>query len=165
MWCKRSDLKILGNMKFKVDSSDPAQNGVYFVKNSGPIMRIPVSTNPFPYYDKKRGLVYAKFHLLNLKLLNDFSQDEFYQCIDQILRLQFYRKQIPHLVFLCHSWEFYQDDEKGWGNQFDHRGEKIYTILKERLALLENKYSVKYASLSEFRDNFENENAQNKIRN
>jgi peptidoglycan/xylan/chitin deacetylase (PgdA/CDA1 family) len=155
MWCKRSDLKILSTMEFKVDSSDPAQNGVYFARNSGPIMRIPVSTNPFPYFHKKRGLVYAKFHLLNLRLLNDFSQDEFYQCIDQILRLQSCQKQIPHLVFLLHSWEFYQDDEKGWGNQFDHRGEKNYEILKERLDLLVKKYAVKYASLCEFKDIFE----------
>jgi peptidoglycan/xylan/chitin deacetylase (PgdA/CDA1 family) len=152
MWCKRSDLKILNAMGFKVDSSDPAQYGVYLARNSGPIMRIPVSTNPFPYYDKKRGLVYAKFHLLNLRLLNDFSQEEFYQCVEQILRLQSYQKQIPHLVFLFHSWEFYQDDEKGWGNQFDHRGEKNYKILKERLDLLEKKYTVRYASLSEFED-------------
>jgi peptidoglycan/xylan/chitin deacetylase (PgdA/CDA1 family) len=161
MWCKRSDLKILGAMKFKVDSSDPAQNGIYFARNSGPIMRIPVSTNPFPYYDKKRGLVHAKFRLLNLKLLNDFNQDEFDQCVDQILRLQSYRKQIPHLVFLFHSWEFYQDDEKGWGNQFDHRGEKNYAVLKERLTLLKQKYSVKYANLCEFRDTFEQELMKN----
>jgi peptidoglycan/xylan/chitin deacetylase (PgdA/CDA1 family) len=155
MWCKASDMKILQKLGFKVDSSDSSQYGVYFSRNSGPIMRIPVSTNPFPHYNKKRGMFYTKFRLLNLKLLNNSNQDEFYQCADQILRLQVFQKQIPHLVFLLHSWEFYKDDEKGWGNQFNHRGEKNYEILLNKLKLLEKKYSVKYVTLNEFRNIFE----------
>jgi hypothetical protein len=121
-------------------------------------MRIPVSTSPFPYYNQRRGMVYTKFHVLNLKLLNNLDQDEFYRCTDQILRLQVYKKQIPHLVFLFHSWEFYKDDEKGWGNQFNHRGEKNYEILKNKLKLLEKKYSVKYVTLNEFRNIYMKEN-------
>lgn len=161
MWCKKADLKLLKTMDFTVDSSDNPQNGVSFARNSGPMMRIPVTTNPFPYYKKRNGLLYAKFHLLNMRLLHDFNEHELYQCLNQILKMQAYLKQIPHLVLLIHSWEFYESDEEKYGDSYNHCGEKNYRILKEKLGMLEDKYSVEYITLSEFKNLFEKQKMNN----
>lgn len=158
MWCKKADLKLLKSMDFTVDSSDNPQIGVSFARNSGPMMRIPITTNPFPYYKKRNGLLYTKFNLLNMRLLHDFNEHEIYQCINQILKLQSYLKQIPHLVFLLHSWEFYESDDEKYGNSYGHRGAKNYEILKEKLGMLEKKYSMSYITISEFKHIFENKN-------
>jgi peptidoglycan/xylan/chitin deacetylase (PgdA/CDA1 family) len=158
MWCKKSDMRLLKSMDFKVDSSDNPQVGANCMRVNGQITKVPVTTNPFPYYNKRRGLVYAKFNLLNMKLLHDYSEHEIYRYIDQILKLQAYQELVPHLVFLGHSWEFYRGKEKGWGDSFEHRGDKNYQILRDKLDLLEKKYTVRYVTLSEFGGIFEKHN-------
>jgi hypothetical protein len=158
MWCKKADLKILKIMDFTVDSSDNPQRRVSFARKSGPIMRIPVTTNPFPTYKKRNGLLYAKFDLLNMRLLHNFNEHEIYQRINQILKLQTYLKQIPCLVFLLHSWEFYESDDEKYGDSYDHCGAKNYEILKEKLGMLEKKKIVTYVTISEFKHIFENIN-------
>jgi len=157
MWCKNKDLKLLEEMGFKLDSSDRSQNGMYKIRKEGKILRIPVTVNPFPHFKKKGGLIFTKFRLFNLKILNELKNAELYEYIDQILRMQNYLKLIPHLVFIAHPWEFYGRGDLEKDDNFNHRGAKNYKILKTKLRLLENRYNVKYLTVNQFKELYENE--------
>lgn len=155
LWCKNADLKLLEEMGFKLDSSDRSQNGMFKIRKKGKILKIPVTANPFPYFKQKGGLIFAKFRLFNLKILNELQDTEFCEYIDQILRMQIFQKSIPHLVFLAHPWEFYGRGELEKDENFNHRGEKNYKVLKTKLGLLEKKYDVKYVTISQLNDLYE----------
>ena len=73
--------------------------------------------------------------------------------------MQIYLKTIPYLLFIGHPWEFYGKWRPGQNEEFRHRGEENYKVLKTKLALLEESYSVKYVTISEFKDLWEKENS------
>ena len=155
MWCKNTDLKLLEEMGFMLDSSDRSQNGMFKIRKEGEIVRIPVTDNPFPYFKKRGSLIFSKFRLFNLKLLNELRDDELYEYISQILKAQIYQKSLPHLVFIAHPWEFYGKGELEKDENFNHRGPGNYDVLKEKLRLLEKRYLVKYLTVSQLKNVYE----------
>jgi len=118
-------------------------------------VRIPVTANPFPYFKKKGGLIFTKFRLFNLKILNELQDAKLCEYISQILRMQIYQESIPHLVFLAHPWEFYGKGELEKDENFNHRGAKNYNILKEKLRLIEKQYIVKYLTVNQLKELYE----------
>lgn len=156
MWCKKSDLKLLERMQFRADSSDPSQFGSFLVRNNGKLTRIPITASPFPYFRKRRGMISIHFRLFNMKMVRGCDEKEFIEHINKILRLQVYLKQIPHLVFMAHSWEFYEEAEEAKDDNY-YRSEANYEILGSKLDLLEKRYSVKYITIGELRKLFEKE--------
>jgi hypothetical protein len=155
MWCKNADFKLLEEMGFKMDSSDRSQNGMFKIRKKGKILKIPVTANPFPYFKKKGVLIFAKFRLFNLKILNELQDTEFCEYINQILRMQIFQKSIPHLVFLAHPWEFYGRGELEKDENYNHRGVKNYNVLKTKLRLLEKQYDVKYVTINQLKELYE----------
>jgi len=150
MWCKRSDLKLLGSMGFKVDSSDPSQLGMTPARNNGEIIRIPITAGPLPYFKKRSGLIYTRFRLFNMKLLRECNDRQFIEQTNQIVKMQHYLKQVPHLVFMAHSWEFYEraGETKDENYYCSHEN---YKILRSKFELLEKNYSVRYVTVNAFR--------------
>lgn len=155
MWCKVADIKLLERMGFKVDSSDRSQNGMFQLRKEDNMVRIPVSANPFPYYKTKKGLIFSKFRLFNLKTFNELNDAELFSFINQVLVVQKYKKSIPHLVFIAHPWEFYGNGELEPDENFNHRGPENYHVLKEKLRLIEEQFIVKYLTVSELKELFE----------
>jgi peptidoglycan/xylan/chitin deacetylase (PgdA/CDA1 family) len=156
MWFKKSDLRLLERMGFIVDSSDLSQSGRYRIRNDGKILRIPVTAGPFPDFIRKRGLVYAKFRLLDMQTLREIQDEAFIEYVDQVISMQSYLKLLPHLVFLAHSWEFYREKDEPIAHNYIHLGEENYEIFRNKFELLEQMYSVKYVTVSEFKAFFEN---------
>ena len=159
MWRKKSDLELLKKNGFKVDSSDPAQKGFFSVTHDGDILRMPVTASPIPYFKSRNGLAYTEFRQFNLTTLNELQNAEFSKFVSQILKMQIYLKTTPYLLFTGHPWEFFGRWRPGRNEEFRHRGEENYKVLKTKLALLEESYSVKYVTISEFKDLWEKENS------
>ena len=149
MYCKPSDIRLIEKAGFTVDSSDPSFKGVHSIRQTGNITRIPVTAHPVPYFKSRKGITFTKFHLFNLKTLNEFHNQNFLEFIGQILKWQVYRQQIPHLVFLAHPWEFFTNSADEFDENFTHRGLHNYEVLKDRLALLENNFDVRYVTMNQ----------------
>jgi hypothetical protein len=141
-------MKLVERASFIVDSSDPSFKGMHPIRQSGNITRISVTTHPISYFKSRKGIVFTKFHLFNLKSLNEFHGEKFIEFISQALKWQVYRQQIPHLVFLAHPWEFFTNSADEFDENFAHRGPQNYEVLKDRLALLENNFGVRYVPLN-----------------
>jgi len=149
MYCKQSDMKLVERASFTVDSSDPSFKGMHPIRQFGNITRIPVTAHPIPYFESCKGFAFTKFHLFNLKTLNEFHDQNFLEFIGQILKWQVYKRQIPHLVFLAHPWEFFTNSADEFDENFTHRGPHNYEILKDRLALIKNNFNVRYVTLNQ----------------
>ena len=128
---------------------------MFKIRKEGEILRIPVTVNPFPHFKKKGGLIFSKFRLFNLKILNELNTAELYEYINQILRMQIYQKLIPHLVFIAHPWEFYGRGHLEKDDNFNHRGTKNYKVLKTKLELLEKRFNIKYLTVSQLKELYE----------
>jgi peptidoglycan/xylan/chitin deacetylase (PgdA/CDA1 family) len=152
LWSKNSDLSILQKYGFEVDSSDPSFMGTFLPRTCGRIFKIPVTSHPFPSFKKKWLLLYAKYRYLNLKTLNDLSDNDFLEFIHQIVKLQVAKGSIPHLVFLIHPWEFHTEDQSEEDDNYFHRGPSNYSVLTDSLSLLEAEFAVDYVTAKRFRE-------------
>jgi peptidoglycan/xylan/chitin deacetylase (PgdA/CDA1 family) len=105
-----STIKLLEANGFHVDSSLLSHKGVapvpQFPGGESGIIRIPVSAEPTPLLTSKFFIPYHRFRVCNLKTLKEMKENELIDYVRRITAYQEFLGFLPHLVILCHSWEF-----------------------------------------------------------
>lgn len=92
---------------FRYDSSQSVHRGESPLPMTvNGLRRIPVSVNPLPPTDMKFGLKFHRFEVFNLSNLLWMDRARLIDYVDNVTRYQAANNIKPHLVFLCHSWEF-----------------------------------------------------------
>ena len=130
-------LKIIENFGFTVDSSA----STYLNENNLPykhskIVRIPVSVNPIPEFKKIFFLPFAFYKIFNMQNFCNFDEEELRNYIRVVTSFQEANKIKPHLVFLAHSYEFFNVSE------LKYCSPKNYESLRKMVKFLKENYEI-----------------------
>jgi len=130
-------LKIIENFGFTVDSSA----STYLNEDNLPykhskIIRIPVSVNPIPKSKKIFSLPFGFYKIFNMQNFYDFNEEELENYIRVVTSFQETNKIKPHLVFLAHSYEFFNVSE------LEYCSPKNYKSLRKMVKFLKENYEI-----------------------
>ncbi|MFC2122479.1 DUF2334 domain-containing protein [Bacteroidota bacterium] len=147
----KDTLQLLEESGFAVDSSAPSYYGVPPLPTrplgqGSRLLSIPITVNPAPRYETRYGIPFAAYEILNMARLVAGDDAHFLDYVRQVLSFQAGAGVKPHLVFLAHPWEFME-----WpGNRRPaYCSGNNYQLLKQKLSLLEERYSLKYVGVKE----------------
>lgn len=131
-------LSLLASERFLYDSSGAVHRGENPLPTAvNGLKRVPVSANPLPTISKKFGMKVHGFEVFNMFSVLKIDQSYLTDYVDKITRYQAANGVRPHLVFLCHSWEFFDSDATdpmvsySSANNFVRLQECYQTIKKE----------------------------------
>lgn len=147
-------LRLLAEKGFRVDSSLPSHRGllpvpVFFGGPEG-LIRIPVTVDPTPSLSRKVLLPYYRYFLFDLKNLKEMKTGELLQHVSRVVVLQETLGFLPHLVILCHSWEFLNPLAKEW----DYCCPANFEFLRNLDSILSENFSVRHVSMSTLAEQF-----------
>ena len=81
--------------------------------------------------------------MLNLSNFLTWSDDELLAAVNRLREFHRRQKVPPHLVFLCHSWEFESRDYS------DYSSGENFTQLAKRLAFLKDHMELEFKTLTD----------------
>jgi hypothetical protein len=142
---------LLAEKGFTLDSSLPSHRGVpplpqLLNAKKQTLLRIPVTVDPIPVLSLKHHLPYYRFLVCNLETLKQFTNDEFLDYVTRITSIQVALGCLPHIVVLCHSWEFRNPPPNT--RRFKYCSELNFEFLQKLIRLLEQNFSLKHVTMS-----------------
>jgi hypothetical protein len=148
-----STIQLLPGNGFQVDSSLPAHKGVLPIPLFlDELIRIPVTVDPTPKVSWTALVPYCRFRACNLKTLKHMAPDEFFKYISGITAIQEALGFPPHVVILCHSWEFFSPliDNK----QYDYCSPQNSDFLDKLIRNLSEDFNIREISMQHLADLF-----------
>jgi peptidoglycan/xylan/chitin deacetylase (PgdA/CDA1 family) len=151
-----STLRLLLENRFRVDSSLPSHRGVLpapqFFGGPEGLIRVPVTADPMPSLSCKAVLPYCTYRACNLRNLKEMRKEELLQRVSRIGTLQEVLGFQPHIVILCHSWEFLSP-------RINHRDYSYcspanFEFLRNLNQTLSDRFSVRHVSMSTLAEQF-----------
>ena len=125
---------------FSVDSSYPSfRKPGFAIGDSHGIVEIPVSSDPLPSI----GVCGSRYIVLNMHNLATLGMEHMLEHASNILKTQMVGGLKLNLVLLGHSWEFFRSD-RAFVNS-----EKNFSLLKEFVGRLNQKYKVRMVRISD----------------
>ena len=136
---------------FNYDSSQAVHRGEESLPSSmDGLRRIAVSVNPLPLTERKFGLKFHKFEVFNLLNLLRMDKGHLIDYVDKVTRYQAANKIQPHLVFLCHSWEF--SDAQSMDPMMSYSSNSNYDHVKEGYRIIRDEFGCKPLGFQELCD-------------
>jgi len=137
-------LKIIENFGFAVDSSA----STYLNEDNLPykhskIIRIPVSVKPIPEFKKIFFLPFAFYKIFNMQNFCKFNEKEVADFIRVVTSFQEANKIKPHLVFLAHSYEFFNI------SKLKYCSPKNYESLRKMVKFLKKNYEIEMVRIKD----------------
>lgn len=140
----QTTLKLEQESGFEIDSSSPAMLGRKpIAKIKGGLCRVPVSRDPMPHIRWKYFMPFGNYIVMNLYNFLELPEHELLGAINRLREYHRKNKVAPHLVFLCHSWEFQSRDDMPYC-----RGEN-FTELSKKIAMLKAHMDLEFMTLTE----------------
>ncbi len=137
-------LSLIREFGFEIDSSSPAMLGRKpMPKLKDGICRVPVSRDPKPHIQWKYFMPFGNYIVMNLFNFLKLSDGEILIAIERLREYHRKNKIAPHIVFLCHSWEFQSRDDMKYPN-----GENFMELSK-KIAMLKGHMDLEFMTLTE----------------
>lgn len=140
MIINKKALRLLNKYGFTSDSSLPSYLGYYPCIDAyeKPVL-IPITVNPKPY----RLFPFTKYKVFNLFNIIRMSEGDIVEYVNEIIAFQIAKSNIPHLVFLAHSWEF-SDLER-----FGYCTNENVNKFKNFINILKNNYNTEFVKIKD----------------
>ncbi len=103
---------------------------------------LPVSEDPVSLLEWRYALPFASYLRMDLKNLLNMSEDELLASIRHIQAFWKAHSFPPFIVFEASDWEFYSHEEH------PHAAGENFSVLAQKLSLMEDHSQIKYLSLS-----------------
>ena len=151
-----STLRLLLEKGFRVDSSLPSHKGALPIPQffGGPegLVSVPVSADPVPSLSRKGILPYYRYVVCNLKNLKESRKEEILRHISRIMGLQQALGVPPHMVILCHSWEFFNPAIND--QDYAYCSPENSQFLRNLNRIISERFSVRRVSMSTLGEQF-----------
>jgi peptidoglycan/xylan/chitin deacetylase (PgdA/CDA1 family) len=142
----KKTLALISALGFKIDSSLPSYLGVKpLPRFFDGLLMIPHTANPIPKFKMKLRIVpFVYYEIFTLPYVLSMEINEFLEFVRIVISYQNSFGVKPHLVFLAHSWEFtdYNDKKVNKNTQVN------YKSLLKICNILESNYKVDYVTLN-----------------
>ncbi|MBU0981548.1 glycosyltransferase [Patescibacteria group bacterium] len=140
----KDSLRLIREAEFEIDSSSPTMLGAKplpSLKNG--LCRMPVSRDPMPHLQWRYGLPFGSYKVMNLANFISMSDEELLAAVSRLREYQRAAGVDPHLVFLCHSWEFQSRDH------MDMASGENFSILARKIAILKEHMELQFRTLTD----------------
>ncbi len=137
-------LALIREYGFEIDSSSPAMLGRKpMPKLKDGICRVPVSRDPMPHIQWKYFVPFGNYIVMNLYNFLKLSDGEILIAIERLREYHRKNKVPPHIVFMCHSWEFQSREGMKYPS-----GEN-FTEMSKKIAMLKGHMDLEFMTLTE----------------
>ncbi|MGC8812275.1 MAG: DUF2334 domain-containing protein [Candidatus Aenigmatarchaeota archaeon] len=143
MVCNEETLKVIEKFNFLVDSSA----STYLNEDSLPykyskLVRLPVSVNPIPKIKRVFTLPFAFYTIFNMQNFCEFDEEKIEEFVRVVTSYQVANGIKPNLVFLAHSYEFFE-------NKLSYCKPRNYKTLKDIVKFLKENYEIELLRMKE----------------
>ncbi len=136
--------RILKESGFEIDSSSAVMLGKKpLPQMKDGLCKVPVSRDPMPHIRWKFCLPFGNYVVMNMYNFLKLPDHELLGAIDRLREYHRRNRIAPHLVFLCHSWEFQSRDG------MDYPSGENFTELSKKLAMLKAHMDLEFMTLTE----------------
>lgn len=139
-----SSLNLIKEAGFEIDSSAASMLGAKplpSLKNG--LCRVPVSRDPMPHIQWRFGLPFGNYKVMNLKNFLDMSDEELLVTVNRLREYHRLNNFHPHLVFLCHSWEFQTRDH------LDYAKGENFSLFARKIAFLKDHMDLEFMTITD----------------
>lgn len=139
----KTSVELIRESGFQIDSSTAVMIGRKpLPRIKGGLCRVPVSRDPMPQLQWRYGLPFGNYIVMNLANFLKLSDEELLEAVNRLREYHKKNKVDPHLVFLCHSWEFQSSD------YVDYASGENFTVLSKKIAMLKDHMDLEFMTIT-----------------
>ncbi|MFH0737381.1 MAG: polysaccharide deacetylase family protein [Candidatus Micrarchaeota archaeon] len=140
-------LGILKEAGFTADSSYPSYSGGgNAAALSHGLAEVPVSFDPKPVFGHSLRARYVVFNTHNIVK----KELDIVAAATRVAKAQILADQKPHVMLLCHPWEFFEPEMGPGDPSFGYSSPKNLSLLEDALESLKGSFRVRPKTLSDF---------------
>ena len=147
MVADHNSLEMLKEAGFIADSSYPSYSGGGNAATlSHGLVEVPVSFDPKPVFGHSLRARYVVFNTHNIVK----GELDIAAAAARVAKAQILAGQKPHIVFLCHPWEFFAPEMGPDDPSFGYSSPKNLSLLEDALEGLKKSFRIRPMTLSGF---------------